>query len=267
MISADGCWWRRASDRRAILVAVAGAAASARSGRRLAQTAISSLMGRPRRRSRDDQRLDLALGIGALVDGAAAGHPQVAERLDTAVTLFGSAGPIPGQDGLGGLDRVDGVGLALEASSLTVGTVDLDRLNVLLAQKPGQPGPVGTGAFHPDPRQAADGAHPGQQRGVPGLVGRELPGAQHPPHLVDHSGGVGVLVGVDSTSDLNGQRVLGCNGGHRRPVARDWGQGGTHQPSGRTRQRWGLWPGSYKVTPPRPVSAHEHLPARADRSR
>jgi hypothetical protein len=39
---------------------------------------------------------------------------------------------------------------------------------------------------------------------------------------------MGVQVGVDTTSDLE-RGCFGCNRGHRRPVVRDWGQGGTHQ--------------------------------------
>ncbi|BCJ49344.1 hypothetical protein Asp14428_30220 [Actinoplanes sp. NBRC 14428] len=53
--------------------------------------------------------------------------------------------------------------------------------------------------------------------------------AQDPAELVNRSGGVGVLVGIDATEDLD-HGVIRCNGGHRRPVVRDWVQGGTHQP-------------------------------------
>ncbi|GAA4586348.1 hypothetical protein GCM10023107_43390 [Actinoplanes octamycinicus] len=53
--------------------------------------------------------------------------------------------------------------------------------------------------------------------------------AENPADLVDHGGGVGVLVSVDATEDLD-HSVIRCNGRHRRPVVRDWVQGGTHQP-------------------------------------
>ncbi len=71
--------------------------------------------------------------------------------------------------------------------------------------------------------------HPGQQAGVAGRGGGELLRAEDTADLVDRGGGVGVLVGVDATEDLD-RGVIGCHGGHRRPVVRDWGQGGTHQP-------------------------------------
>ncbi|GAA4238266.1 hypothetical protein GCM10022254_53490 [Actinomadura meridiana] len=36
-------------------------------------------------------------------------------------------------------------------------------------------------------------------------------------------------MGIDPTGDIEDLLELGCNGGHRRPVASDHGQGGTHQ--------------------------------------
>ncbi|MFB4294556.1 hypothetical protein ACBI99_43435 [Nonomuraea sp. ATR24] len=79
----------------------------------------------------DDQGLDLPLGVGALVDGRAAGDAQGAQRFDAAVALFGSAGAVAGQCGLGGGDGVDRGGLALETAPLAVRPVDLDHVDVL----------------------------------------------------------------------------------------------------------------------------------------
>jgi hypothetical protein len=63
-ISVVSCWWRRARERRAILAAVAGVAASTRSGRKFAQVAISCLTARPRSRAR---RSSGAVTIKALI--------------------------------------------------------------------------------------------------------------------------------------------------------------------------------------------------------
>jgi hypothetical protein len=65
---------------------------------------------------------------------------------------------------------------------------------------------------------------------VAGGVGRELLGAQHAADVVDHGGGVGVLVGVDVAGDFVDRGGVGCNGGHRRPVLLTGGQGFTHRP-------------------------------------
>src|SRR5690606_29543223 len=107
----------------------------------------------------DDEGLDPALGVGALIDRAAAGDPQVPQRLDPSVTLFGDAGPLPGQRGPGGLDGVDRVGLALEPAGLAVGPVDLDHQDFLPVQQPGQPGAVGTGPLDTDTHQLPERAH------------------------------------------------------------------------------------------------------------
>ena len=65
----------------------------------------------------------------AVLDGAAAGDPQVAQRFDPAVALFRRAGAGTGQCGPGGGHGVDRIGLALPAAGLTVWPVDLDHLH------------------------------------------------------------------------------------------------------------------------------------------
>ncbi len=169
--------------------------------------------------------------VGALVDRAAAGYPQIADRFDTAVTLLGGTGPLPGQGGLCGGDGVDRVGLALEPAGLAVRTVDLNHLDPFLTQPASEPRSVGAGPLDPDPHYPPEPTHPDQQGGVSGYRGGELLAAQHPPNQVDHRRGVGVLMGIDSTGDVDDRGVFRCNRRHRRPVARDWRLGGgTHQP-------------------------------------
>jgi hypothetical protein len=91
-----------------------------------------------------------------------AGVPQV----NLLPSLLGRAGPVAGERGLGSLDRVDRVGLALETSGLAVGTVDLDHVDLLITQQPGQSGSVDAGALTPDPRQLSESSHPGKQGGT-----------------------------------------------------------------------------------------------------
>nr|WP_237109613.1 hypothetical protein [Nonomuraea sp. MG754425] len=183
-----------------------------------------------------DQGFEAALRIGALVDGAASGDAQVPQRLDAAVALLGGAGAVAGECGLGGLDRVDRVGLALEPSGFAVGPVDFDHVDVLGLQQAGQAGSVDAGAFDPDPCQVPEGAHPGQQGGVSGWGGGELFGAQDPADQVDHCCGVGVLVGVHAAGDVVDRRFFGCNGGHRRPVVSTGGRAARTGRARRTRQ-------------------------------
>ena len=57
-----------------------------------------------------------------------------------------------------GFDGVELIGLAVAAPLLTVRSIDLDHLHPGALQEPGQPGAVGAGALHPDPRQLTEPA-------------------------------------------------------------------------------------------------------------
>lgn len=90
---------------------------------------------------------------------------------------------------------------------MAVRPVDLDDVDAGSPQVAGQAGPVGTGPFHPDPVDVAEGAHPVQQLTVPARVCRELAGVQQSPHRVQDGAVVGVGVGVDSTDHAAGSWV------------------------------------------------------------
>jgi hypothetical protein len=165
-----------------------------------------------------DQRLDLALGIGAGRHRGAAGHPQRAQRVDLPTAgLRDTAGPTGLGSPRGGLG-VDRVGLTLPAAGLTVRAVDLDQLHPSRLQKPSQASPINSATFNPDPHQLPKRAQPGQQCGVTGRGGRELPVPQQPAGRVECGGGVGVFVRVDPTGDLDVGLLAGgggiCHRGH-----------------------------------------------------
>jgi hypothetical protein len=87
--------------------------------------------------SGDDQRLDPPLAVRPLIDGAAAGHSQVAQRLHLPAAVLRSAGAHPGQSGAGGGLGIQRIGLAGEPTGLAVGSVDLDHCHVLGGQVTG----------------------------------------------------------------------------------------------------------------------------------
>ena len=166
----------------------------------------------------DDQRLDLALGIGAGRHRGTAGHPQRAQRVDLpAAGLRDTAGPAGQGSPRGGLG-VDRVGLTLPAAGLTIRAVDLDQLHPCRLQKSSQASPIDPATFNPDPHQLPERAQPGQQCGVTGRGGRELTVPQQPAGRVERCGGVRVFVRVDPTGDLDvgllagGRRI--CHRGH-----------------------------------------------------
>ena len=76
-------------------------------------------------------------------------------------------------------DGVDGVGLAVAASGLTVGSIDLDHRDAFAAQVSGEPGAIGAGAFDTDPVDGPETLQPGNELGVAGAAGRERLDAEH----------------------------------------------------------------------------------------
>jgi hypothetical protein len=116
---------------------------------------------------------------------------------------------------------------SLLAPGFAVRAVDFDDPDLSRGEELGQPGPVGAGALDPDGRHRAEAPQPRQQGLVPGLVGRELFGAQHAARAVQRRSRVRVLVGIHTTGDVN---VLPC---HRETVRRSLvnrSRAGTHQP-------------------------------------
>jgi hypothetical protein len=84
-----------------------------------------------------------------------------------------------GEDGPGGFDGVERVGLAAAAPGLAVGAVDLEDLDPGGLQEPAQPDAVGAGALNPDPGELSEAGQPGVQVLVAGGCGGERLDAQH----------------------------------------------------------------------------------------
>jgi len=113
----------------------------------------------------------------------------------------GDAPPDPADDGPGGLHRIEGIGLAVVASGLTVGSIDFDDLDTLPPKKSSQAHPIGAGAFDPDLGDLAELLEPGQKRLEAGGVRRERLGADESAQRVQRCSHVGVEVSVDATRD------------------------------------------------------------------
>ncbi len=128
----------------------------------------------------------------------AAGHRQHPDRFDVTVTALRTAECLTRERSAGGCHRVDRVGLAFPAAHLPVRTVDLDHGDPGPLEMTGQPGPVRTGALHPDQIDLAVGAHPVDQSLIPGFGGLEGFDAEHPADVVDHGGHVDIGVRVDA---------------------------------------------------------------------
>lgn len=106
----------------------------------------------------------------------------------------------------------------MRAADLPVRAAHLQHPDLLGRQVPGQPGPVGPGALHPDGLNLTEIVEEGQQVAVAGRGGRERLGPQDLAEPVTRGGDVDVGVGVDTADDnLRGQ----CHSGHAGPLNAD----------------------------------------------
>ena len=202
--------------------------------------------------------------LGAGLDRAAARDAQRPDRLGSPVVALAGPGRGPGHGTRSGVG-VEGVGLTLGPARLAVRAVHLHNGDALGAQVPGQPGAVGSGAFHPDPLELTVPAQPSQQLTVAGRIGRELPVTELASDLVKHRRMVALAVGVDAARDRAPRR--GGHAGHRRTSSARTGWVGTLRSGEADKTVMGASrTGSYEVTPPGRSRANGTT-RQADRSR
>jgi hypothetical protein len=132
------------------------------------------------------------------------------------------------QRGAGRFHGVDAVGLAVAAAGLTVGSIDLDHRYPGTLEEPGEAGPVGAGAFHPDLRQRSERTEPRVQAREAVGGRRERLHAEHATIGVECGSDVDIEVGVDPTGDR--ARLYD---GHGHPFSVSSSRGGTHVPGRR----------------------------------
>ena len=153
----------------------------------------------------------------------------MAERLATINTLIASTLPVrdfgtprddPDSAARAAETASRGSDLPARRRSCRLGAVNLDHIEIGARQMAGEPSPIGPGSLHTNAHYRAERSHPTHQPGVPSVGRGERLHAQHAADLVDNSGDVNVLVGVDTSGD----RALLLYDGHRHPFARN-GQG------------------------------------------
>src|SRR4029453_14203653 len=171
--------------------------------------------------------------------------PQAADHLHLAVAGLGHHPGLSGLDGSGGGLGIEGVGLALAAPGLTVGSVDLDHDLGVGGQEAGEGSPVAAGALHPPDDRLSQLVGPAQQLLVAGRGGGDLDGGHRAAELVVGVGDMEIQVGVDPDGELGRVGVWDAGHGCLGSLA-GWGM--ARAPAGRTALR-GVWAaGSYQVT-------------------
>ncbi len=180
-------------------------------------------------RSGQQQRTELVQRPGAVLVRRLVQHLQDTHSLHHPVAGLGDARRRACQRRSGSRFGVDRVGLAAQPACLAVGPVDLDDLDALPAQVPGQPGAVGAGALDTDLVDLAVAAHPPEQFGVAGggVVERRGPG-DVPGRGVDHHRHVRVGMGVHPARDATDGF---CHAG--RVASSALIQSGSTEPAGR----------------------------------
>ena len=156
---------------------------------------------------------ELVEQLDAHLTSRAVRHQQHPDRFHVAIRGLGHAVGPTAECRSSGLDRVDGVGLAVTTPGLTIGAINLDHLHPGAAQEAGQARPVGAGALDTDPGQRPERTQPGVQVGEPGGGRGERFDAQHATVGVQRGGDMNIEVGVHPTSD----RARLYDDGHRHP--------------------------------------------------
>ena len=119
----------------------------------------------------------------------------------TAVAAFRRAPGPAGLGGPGGADGIQRIGLALPATVLAVGTVDLDDPDAGRGDVAGQARAVAARALDADQGDGPEPAQPAQQARVAARGSRELLHAQQPADRVQRGRDMHVGVGVDAAGD------------------------------------------------------------------
>ena len=165
-----------------------------------------------------DQMAHLGERSGARHAGRALGDHEGPDRLDRTVFGLGDALGLAGQRRAGGLDGVEGVGLATAPALLSVRSIDVDDADAGPGQELGEARPIGTGAFDAYFVHFPVGLEPTQQRLVAGRRGRERCGAEQATDSVQGGSHVDVEVRIDST----GHRPRSFYDGHDHPFLVNW---------------------------------------------
>jgi hypothetical protein len=151
-----------------------------------------------------DQRRD------ALVASRALHHDQGPDGFRGAVSGLGDPRRAPGLGRPCGLDGIHGVGLASPGSGLTVGTVDLENLDVMIEEEPCEARAIGAGALHTDALDAPEVAQPGEQLFITSSRRRELTNTEQTPDRIQRGGDMDIQMRIDPAN----HGAIGLYDGH-----------------------------------------------------
>ena len=177
----------------------------------------------------EPEMADLIQVLDAHVAARAARHQQRADRFDVSIGGLRDPRRTTRQRRPCRFDRVELVGLAVPTTLLSVRTIDLDHHQTPTAQMARQPGAVGAGAFHPDPRRRPEPRQPRTQLAVTSRRRRERLDTQHAAVRVDRGRDMHIQMSIDSTRD----QARALYDGHRHPFSLKRSRGGTHVPGRR----------------------------------
>ena len=126
----------------------------------------------------DQDHRDLPEYVRACLDRRVAGQVKDPDRLDGAVTALGGRQRFAGHNDACSSDRIERVGLAVEATRGTVRTDHLTNLDPGGDRVTGQAGTVGVRALDTEPDHRPEIADEREDRAIPGQGRWELPVAQ-----------------------------------------------------------------------------------------
>ncbi len=116
-----------------------------------------------------DQVAHLVERLGPTFAGRGPGHTQNPHGFDVSVPRLGFTAGLARKGSPGGRDGVLGIGLAFEAPTLAIGSVNFDHSHALGLEMTGEPCSIGPSPFDADQLDGAEVAQPAQQLLVTGF--------------------------------------------------------------------------------------------------
>src|SRR5271166_3494829 len=164
----------------------------------------------------------------------------------------------------GSADRIQGIGLALTAAVLPVGTVHLDDPDASRGDITGQPGTVTACPLDPDQAHRPEPAQPAQQAGIASRGSGELPDAEQAADMIERGSDMGIRVSIHAAGNrgATGNRACFFYDGHSHPFLRL--RDGTHPLAVGPVKPWPLIQ-ARQIRPAMPVGARKNWDP-ADRS-
>ncbi len=135
-------------------------------------------------------------------DGAATSNGNSSHCFGRPRLLFGNRSCLPGEDRTRGVFCIGRIGLSARSTRSPIRTIDLQHLNLVIAQHAGKACAIGAGTFNASPTQVTERIRPGQQLEISRRLGRHRKGSKELSCFADYCSDMCIEMRVDAQDDF-----------------------------------------------------------------